>query len=203
MADQAASSDVLRRIQRLQILTVVWMLAETVIALGAAWRAHSPALLAFGGDSAVELLSAIVVLRRFRSGSDEWHAEKQAARVAGVLLLVVAALVVLTSALSFAGYREPERSLVGVALLVLAAVGMPWLAGQKRKMAVQASSAALRADAAESAVCGYLAMIALVGLLVNALFHAAWADPIAALAIMPFLGKEAYEAFQETHNSRG
>jgi len=203
MADHALSSGVLRRIQRLQVLTIVWMLAETVIALGAAWRAHSPALLAFGGDSAVELMSAIVVFRRFSSGGDELHAEKQAARVAGVLLLVVAALVVLTSALSFAGYREPERSLVGIGLLVLAAVGMPWLAEQKRKMAVQASSAALRADATESTVCGYLAMIALVGLLVNAVFHAPWADPAAALLLVPFLGKEAYEALHETHNSHG
>jgi len=179
------------------------MVAETVIALGAAWRAHSPALLAFGGDSVVELMSAIVVLWGFRSGGDEVRAEKQAARVAGVLLLVVAALVVLTSALSFAGYREPKRSFVGIALLVLAAVGMLWLAGQKRRMAVEASSAALRADAAESAVCGYLAMIALVGLLVNALFHAPWADLAAALLLVPFLGKEAYEALYETHNPQG
>lgn len=179
--------DTLRRVQRLQILTLVWMCIEVVVALEAAWIAHSPALPGFGGDSAVELLSAIIVLWRFRYSSYPAKAERTAARVAGGLLFEVAGFVVVSSALSLLGYREPEASLVGIILLVAAGIGMPWLASQKRKLAAQVSSAALKADATESALCGYLALIALAGLLVNAVFHLRWADPIAALGLVPRL----------------
>src|SRR5437667_10683631 len=82
------ASDLLRRIVRLQALTIAWMTVEAVVALGAAWTARSPALLGFGPDSAIELFSAITVLWRFRSKSDSAHAEKLAARVAGGLLLI-------------------------------------------------------------------------------------------------------------------
>jgi divalent metal cation (Fe/Co/Zn/Cd) transporter len=191
-----APSPTLRRIQRLQTLTIIWMSVETLVALAAAWTAHSPALLGFGGDSAVELLSATVVLWRFRSNSDRALAEKWAARIAGGLLFVVAAFVVTTSILSLLGVRQPQPSFIGIALLIVAAIGMPWLARQKRKLATQAASAALRADAAESALCGYLAVIALAGLLANAFFHIPWADPLAALLLVPFVAKEAYEALR-------
>jgi divalent metal cation (Fe/Co/Zn/Cd) transporter len=72
---------------------------------------------------------------------------------------------------------------------------MPWLASQKRKLATQLASASLWADAAESALCGYLSLIALAGLLANAFFHLPWADPVAALALVPFIVNEAREAF--------
>ncbi len=184
--------DIFRRVVRLQILTVGWMTVEAAVALAAAWAARSPALLGFGGDSAVELLSAIVVLWRFRSttnpvGSDEMLA----ARVAGALLFVVTGLVVLGSGLSLLGYREPKPSFAGIILLIAAAIGMPWLARQKRKLATQIGSPSLRADATESALCGYLSLIALAGLLGNAIFHAPWTDPIAALALVPLIVKEA------------
>jgi divalent metal cation (Fe/Co/Zn/Cd) transporter len=83
--------------------------------------------------------------------------------------------------------------------LILAAIGMPWLASQKRKLATQVASAALKADATESAVCGYLSLIALAGLLANAIFHSPWADPIAALALVPLIVREGWEAI---HASR-
>lgn len=174
------------------------MSIEALVALGAAWIAHSPALLGFGGDSAIELLSAAVVLWRFRSNSARAVDEKLAARVAGALLFVVAAFVLAASVLSLLGVREPRPSLVGIALLIAAAVGMPWLASQKRKLATQTASAALKADAAESALCGYLALIALAGLLANAVFHIPWADPVAALALLPFIVSEAYEAIRHS-----
>jgi divalent metal cation (Fe/Co/Zn/Cd) transporter len=77
---------------------------------------------------------------------------------------------------------------------------MPWLASQKRKVATQVASAALRADARESTVCGYLSLIALAGLLANAIFHAPWADPIAALALVPFIVREAWQAVHASHH---
>lgn len=197
MASAASSSpDLLCRAARLQVLTVAWMAVEAIAAMVAAWVAASPALLGFGGDSAIELFSAVIVLWRFRARSDSEKAEKTAARVAGTLLLLLAAFVLMTSGLSLLGFREPRASVAGIVVLVVAAVGMPWLASQKRKLALQLSSASLKADAAESALCGYLSLIALVGLLVNVFFHAPWADPIAALALLPFILKEAREALR-------
>jgi len=183
----------------LQVLTIAWMSIEAIVALGAAWSARSSALLGFGGDSAIELFSAVVVLWRFRSKSESEESERIAARVAGGLLFLVAGFVIASSGLSLLGYREPRPSIAGIILLIVAAIGMPWLASQKRKLAIQVSSAALKADATESALCGYLSLIALAGLLVNAVFHAPWADPVAALALVPLIAREAWEAM---HTSR-
>jgi divalent metal cation (Fe/Co/Zn/Cd) transporter len=181
--------DVSRRILQLQILTIVWMTVEAVVSLGTAWSSHSPALLAFGGDSLIELLSAAVVFWRFRFTLGE----PRAARIAGGLLFALAGFVVLTSVLNFIGYHEAHSSLLGIGILLAAAVVMPWLAGQKRQLAVVTSSAALKADAAESALCGYMAWIALGGLVVNAIWNKPWADPLAALALTPLILREGWE----------
>lgn len=194
-----AAPDLVRRVVRLQVLTIAWMTVEAIAALGAASTARSPALMGFGGDSAIELFSAIIVFWRFRSKSESADAEKLAACVAGGLLFVVAAFVIVSSGLSLLGYREPQPSFVGIILLIVAAIGMPWLASQKRKLAIQVASASLRADATESAVCGYLSLIALAGLLANIIFDAPWADPIAALVLVPLILREAWEAL---HSSR-
>lgn len=185
-----------RRIIRIQALTLVWMSVEAVVSLGAAWTARSPALLGFGGDSAVELLSAAVVLWRFNSPSRGDDAERQAARIAGGLLFVLAAFVALASVLTLLGHVQARPSPIGIALLILAAAVMPWLAKQKRRLSAATGSAALRADAAESAVCGYLALIALAGLVVNAIWRVSWADPVAALALLPLIVHEARESME-------
>jgi divalent metal cation (Fe/Co/Zn/Cd) transporter len=188
--------DVLRRILRIQVFTLIWMCVEAVVSLGAAWRAHSPALLAFGGDSAIELVSALVVYWRFRFYSTEMKAEKFASRIAGGLLFVLGAFVLLASGAALLGRGETRPSLAGIALLLAAALVMPWLAGQKRKLSARASSAALRADAAESAVCGYMAWIALAGLTINAAWRIKWADPLAALCLIPIIVREGWEAVE-------
>ena len=120
----------------------------------------------------------------------------RAAKTAGVLLLVLAGLVALTSGLNLIGYREAERSLIGIAILLAAAVAMPFSASQKRQLAAITSSASLKADAAESALCGYMAGIALAGLAVNAIWSLSWADPLAALALTPFIVREAWQALR-------
>jgi divalent metal cation (Fe/Co/Zn/Cd) transporter len=183
-------SDVSRRVLRLQVMTITWMTVEAVISLSTAWRSHSPALLAFGGDSLIELLSAGVVFWRFRLDLKE----ARAARVAGILLFALAGFVILTSVLNVIGYREAQRSLMGIGILLAAAVVMPWLASRKRQLAAITSSAALKADAVESALCGYMAWIALVGLVINAIWGKSWADPIAALALTPLILREGWEA---------
>jgi divalent metal cation (Fe/Co/Zn/Cd) transporter len=184
-----------RRIVRIQVLTLIWMTVEAVVSLGAAWMARSPALLGFGGDSAVELLSAAVVLHRFYPSPHE-HAEERAAKIAGGLLLVLATFVAIASILALLGHVEARPSPVGIALLILAAVVMPWLARQKRRLSAATASAALRADAAESAICGYLALIALAGLLVNAIWRVSWADPVAALSLFPLIVREGWESMK-------
>jgi divalent metal cation (Fe/Co/Zn/Cd) transporter len=172
------------------------MSVEAVVSLGAAWLARSPALLGFGGDSAVELLSAGVVLWRFRSTSLGDRDEQRAARIAGGLLFVLAAFVALASVLTLLGHVEARPSPIGIVVLILAAVVMPWLAKQKRTLSTATASAALRADATESAVCGYLALIALVGLAVNEIWGVRWADPVAGLALLPLVVREGWEAMK-------
>ena len=149
-AIQTASPDAIRRIQRVQTVTIAWMSVEAVVSLFAAWRARSPALLAFGGDSAIELFSAVVVLWRFRARDAHEDAERRAARVAGALLFALAAYVAITSVASLLGYSEPKPTILGIAILVAAAVIMPWLAKEKRRLSGATGSAALRADAAQS-----------------------------------------------------
>ena len=169
---------------------------EAAASLAAAWMARSPALLAFGGDSTIELLSAIVVLWRFRARGDREKSEKHAARIAAVLLFMLAAYVAAVSVLTLLGYSEPKTTYVGIAVLVAATAVMPWLAKEKRKLSAITGSAALRADAAESALCAYLASVALVGLGINAIWHIRWADPVAALVIVPLILREGWEAMR-------
>jgi divalent metal cation (Fe/Co/Zn/Cd) transporter len=184
----------LHRIRQIQTITVAWMSVEAVVAFSAAWIAHSPALLAFGGDSAIELLSAIVVYWRFRSRWQE-TSERLAAQITGGLLLALAAYVLIAT-LTLLGHREARPSFVGIVVLIVAAVVMPLLAQQKRRLSALTASAALRADAGESALCGYLSIIALVGLVANAFWGITWADPLAALCLIPLVVREGWEAFK-------
>jgi divalent metal cation (Fe/Co/Zn/Cd) transporter len=172
------------------------MTVEAVVSLFAAWKARSPALFAFGGDSAIELFSATVVLWRFRAAAPHEQVERRAARLAGALLFALAAYVAVSSALSLLGYSEPGPAPVGIVILVAALAVMPWLAKEKRSLSAATGSAALRADAAQSALCTYLSFIALVGLAVNAIWHIVWADPVAALLIIPLVLREGWEAMR-------
>jgi divalent metal cation (Fe/Co/Zn/Cd) transporter len=192
---QIPTKGALKHIQRIQTLTIAWMSVEAALSLWAAWMSHSPALAAFGGDSAIELLSAVVVLWRFRTDASE-HAEMRAARIAGGLLVALAVYVVLASAMSLLGYSEPRPSYLGMAVLVGAALIMPVLAKEKRRLSALTGSAAMRADAAESALCAYLSIIALMGLAVHAIWHISWADPVAALVITPLIVVEARETLR-------
>lgn len=171
------------------------MCAEAAIAIFAALRAHSVALLGFGADSGIELVSAFVVFLRFKKVS---HVnEKTAARINGLLLLALAAFILGSSILALANPRfRPEPSYLGIALLIAAAVFMRWLSVQKRKLASRTSSGSLKADAVQSSMCAYLALIALGGLVLNATLKIAWADPIAALLRLPIILREGWEAMQ-------
>ena len=179
----------------LQLITIVWMCAEAAVAIYAAVRSQSVALLGFGADSAIELMSAFVVLLRFKGVARV--NEKVAARITGLLLFSLAAFIVVGSILALTNPRfRPEPSYLGIALLIAAALAMPWLSGQKRALAAKTNSSSLRADAVQSSMCGYLAWIALAGLVLNAMFKISWADPAAALLLLPIVLREGWEASQ-------
>ena len=192
----STAPEIRRRVLWIQTFTVVWMTTEAGVALASAWQAGSPALLGFGGDSLIELLSAAVVFWRFRDERVDERAEQRSAKIAGILLFALAAFVVIASASALLGYSEVRTSLVGIVLLLLAAMIMPWLATEKRHLAAKTGSAALRADAAESALCGYMAWIALAGLVVNAVWKNHWTDPLAALCLTPIIVREGWEAIR-------
>jgi len=113
-----------------------------------------------------------------------------------MLLYVLAAFVVIVSIMALLGYSEPKASLLGIAILLAAAVFMPLLAREKRRLSALTGSAALRADAAESAFCGYFSLIALAGLVMSSVWRIGWADPVAALVIVPLILREALEAMR-------
>jgi len=192
---QIATPEAIHRIRRVQVLTIAWMTVEAVVSLFASWKARSPALLAFGGDSAIELFSALVVLWSFRGGTHP-DVERKTARIAGALLFALAAYVAVNSAVSLQGYTEPRPTLAGIAILVAALAVMPWFAKEKRRLSAATGSAALRADATQSALCAYLSLIALIGLAVNAIWHMPWADPVAALLIIPLVLRESWQAIR-------
>lgn len=188
-----ASSPVLpRAVAWLQGITLAWMLLECAGALYAAARAHSVALLAFGADSLIELLSAMVVLLQFtpRFGLSKARAE----RAAAVLLYALATAVAGIAALSI--HRRAETSGLGMVITAVALVAMPVLAALKRRQARAMNNRALAADAAQSATCAYLAAVTLAGLAANALWHISWVDSAAALAAVPILLVEGRRAWR-------
>lgn len=178
----------------LQGVTLLWMLIECSVALFAASRAHSPALLAFGSDSLVELFSAAVVLMQFVPRLT--ISEERATRTAAVLLFALAAIVTLIAILSFMAEVQPEESPLGIGLTGIALLIMPALGWLKRREARRLKNAALAADAVQSATCAYLAAITVTGLGVNAIFHIGWFDTAAALLAVPLLMKEGRDVWR-------
>lgn len=178
----------------LQGVTLAWMLVELGVSAYAAATAHSPAMLAFGADSLVELLSATVVLLQWIPGIS--ISEHRASRAAGALLFVLALVVAGIAVAALALRLRPETSCAGIAITIAALIAMPVLASLKRREARRSNNAALAADAVQSATCAYIALITLTGLAINAAFHIAWFDSIAALAVVPILIKEGRSAWQ-------
>ncbi len=179
---------------QLQAITLAWMLVECGVALFSAQRAHSAALLAFGSDSLVELISAVVVLLPFAPGI-RWSKQKTT-RAAGILLFVLAGVVAVTAAVALVREVRPETSLAGMGITIAALIAMPLLAWRKRKLAAATNNRALAADAVQSATCAYLAAITLASLAVNSFVHLPWVDAAAALLAIPILITEGRRALR-------
>jgi divalent metal cation (Fe/Co/Zn/Cd) transporter len=170
------------------------MLAECGVSLYGAISAHSPALLSFGADSFVELLSTTVVLLALLPSFPLTKA--RAARLAGILLFMLAGVVALVTLLSLLYRARPETSCSGIAITFAALIVMPILARAKRRTAQRTNNRALAADAVQSATCAYLAAITLAGLAINAVSHIGWVDPAAALLALPILIVEGRRALR-------
>lgn len=178
----------------LQGITLLWMVIECAVSLYAATTAHSVALLAFGADSFVELLSASVVLLPLFVSFP--LAKERTARWAGVLLFGLAAIVAFTSVMALARSNQPETSWIGIGITIAALAIMPGLAWFKRRVARETDNRTLAADAVQSATCAYLAAVTLVGLGMNAALHIRWIDSVAALAAVPILLIEGRRAMR-------
>src|SRR2546430_14814987 len=188
----------------LTYITLGWMTIEGAASLLLGWASKSLLLEAFGIDSVIELFSAGVLLWRLRieaSGfADEARVEaveRRAARLVGYSLYALVAYVVLNSGYGlFIAKRitDTYESVWGILIGAVAKVGMPILAGYKLKVAARLNSPALRADAMESIICGYLSIVLMVGLAATRVLGWWWLDSVAALALIPFLIKEGRAA---------
>ena len=190
----------------LTYITLGWMTIEGAASLLLGWASKSLLLEAFGFDSIIELFSASVLLWRLRieaSGhADEARVEAvehRASRLVGCTLYFLVAYVVFNSAYGiFIAHRvtDTHESAWGILIGLVAKIGMPILAGYKLKVATRLNSRALRADAIEAIVCGYLSIVLMVGLAATRILGWWWLDSVAALALIPFLIKEARAAIE-------
>lgn len=184
----------------LEGFTVGYNMAEGVIAIVAGAAAGSVALTGFGIDSVIEVSSGILLWWRLRAelGAPPLAAqvEARAARGAGALLLALGAYLLADAVRRLATGDQPGPSVTGIVLTALSLVVMPLLARAKLRAAAALGSRALRADAHETIVCAWLSFTTLAGLALNAAFGWWWADPLAALAMLPLIVREAIEALR-------
>ena len=182
--------------------TMAYNAIEAVVALWAGARADSIALVGFGFDSIIELAAAAVVTWRFsveaRGGSAEAieKAEHRVHRFVGITFFLLAAYVILQSAWDLWTREAPSESVVGMVLAGVSLVVMPLVALWKLRVAAVVGSAALRAEAKETIACSYLSFCLLLGLALNAFAGWWWADPAAALMMVPWLIREGKEGWE-------
>ena len=184
---------------RLEYITVGWNVVEGAVAVLAGLLAGSVALVGFGVDSAIESSSGAVLLWRLRAeqtGKNIERAEQTALKLVGASLLLLAAYVTFNAIKTLVTREQPQRSILGIVLSVLSLIVMPLLARAKRRTAAELNSAALHADSRQTSICAYLSAILLGGLLLNAALGWWWADPVAALAMVPIIVQEGGEALK-------
>ena len=184
---------------RLEYITVGWNVVEGAVAVLAGLLAGSVALVGFGVDSAIESSSGAVLLWRLRveqTGKNVERAEQTALKLVGASLLLLAAYVTFDAIKTLVTREQPQRSILGIVVSVLSLIVMPLLAKAKRRTAAELNSAALHADSRQTSICAYLSAILLGGLLLNAALGWWWADPVAALAMVPIIVQEGREALK-------
>ena len=199
--DALARRTALRRTALLLVWTSeLWNVLEAAVALWSGAAASSVALIAFGLDSLVELFAGGVLIwhlsREWGGVAAEEASERKAHRLLGITFFLLSGYIVIQSVATVAGwFPEPRESLVGIVLVVASAAVMSVLYVKKVRIARELRSRALRAEAIETLVCDVQDLTVLLGLAANALVGWWWADPVAALALVPFLLREGWEGF--------
>ncbi len=192
-----------RRALWLEAFTIAWNVIEAFVAVGAGLASGSVALVGFGVDSAIEVTSAGGLFWRLRKAGpdaaavEESDAERKALYIVAATFFALAAYIVYESVSSLLGDKEPDSSTVGVVLAVLSLAIMPMLAWWKQRTGKEMGSRALQADAIETWVCSYLSLALLLGVGLHVAFGWAWADPLAALTMLPVILYEGWETLQE------
>lgn len=192
----------IRRGKQLEYLTIAYNTLEGVVAVAFGVLVGSIALIGFGFDSVIEVISGLALLWRLYGDADESkreEVEQRALRIVGVSFLILAAYVLFDAGKSLVQREAPKESVIGIVLAAVSLVVMPLLVRAKRRVARSIGSAALAADAQQTQLCTYLSAILLAGLVLNATFGWWWADPIAALVMVPIIVKEGLEAIRGEH----
>ena len=203
----AERSHLLHRGVILERLTIAWNMAEALIAIVAGIMAGSIALVGFGLDSTIETVSAVTLYRRLKaelagaSEKDVERHERRALFIVGTTFFVLSVYILYEAATVLVKRIPPESSIVGICLATASLIVMPALAWAKIKVGTELGSKALIGDAKETFVCAYLSLALLVGLGLNALLGWWWADPAAALIMLPFIIHEGREALEEAQSS--
>jgi divalent metal cation (Fe/Co/Zn/Cd) transporter len=188
-----------RRGLLLTYATLAYNCLEGVIAVGAGLVAGSIALVGFGLDSLIEVSASGAALWRLYSDRDlvrRARAERIGLRVIGVLFLGLAAYVAADAGHALLARTPPDRSFIGIALATVSLGVMPFLASAKRQIAVAIGSGALVAESQQTMFCTYLSAILLAGLVLNATLGWWWADPVAALVMVPVIAREGIEGIR-------
>jgi len=186
----------LRQGRRLEYFTLGWNLVEALVAIGSGVVAGSTALVGFGVDSLIESTSGAVLLWRLLGKGGGEEREGRALRLVGISFLLLAAWVGWEGASTLLGREAPGESFVGIVLAALSLLVMPVLARAKRRVAAGLGSKALEADSRQTYLCAYLSALLLIGLGLNALLGWWWADPVAALVMVPIIGREGLQALR-------
>ncbi|MDR1386243.1 MAG: cation transporter [Propionibacteriaceae bacterium] len=184
-----------RRVRLIVAFTIAYNLIEAAVSIWAGSKASSAALLGFGLDSLVEVLSAAVVAWQFAQPDPErW--EKPALRAIAVAFFALAAYVTVSAVLALAGVTRAEHSAVGLVIAGLSSLIMPVVSGLERRAGRELGSATVVADSKQTLICASLSVAVLVGLLLNLVWGWFWADSVAALVIAGFAVREGWEAWR-------
>ena len=184
-----------RRIRWIVAATISYNAIEAVVAISAGSIASSAALVGFGLDSIVEVLSAAAIAWQF-SARDPETRERTALRLIAVSFFALAIYVTVDAALALTGVKTVEHSPVGIILTSASLLIMPALSLAERRTGQQLGSASAVADSKQTLICAYLSGAVLIGLLLNTLFGWTWADPVAALVVVIFAVREGIEAWK-------
>lgn len=199
MSEAATRERIAPRGKRLEYFTIAWNSLEGLVAVIAGALAGSISLVGFGVDSFIEVISGTTLLWRMSVDVDvrkREGSEKIALRVVGLCFVGLAVYILYESVSDLRSKRAPEHSISGIILACVSLVVMPILSRAKRTVGQAMGSAAMHADAKQTDFCMYLSAILLGGLLLNAVWGLWWADPVAALIMVPIIAKEGVKGIR-------